>query len=120
MSAQEIWGQEQQNVVIGDQTCVVLRRGDEFYVSIVSLCRALGLDSGAQKRRIKRQTALQSGLCSLPAQTTGGEQITTCLHLEKLGAWLAGIEQAALREEAQKRLQLLSARFHQANARGVS
>lgn len=104
---------EQQNVVIDNQTFAVLRKGNDIYVSIVSLCRVLGLDSGAQKRRIKRHANLQDGLCTLPIQTTGGEQLTVCLHLEKLNAWLGGIEQAALTEEAQKRLLLYQQVFLQ-------
>ncbi|MGH2510577.1 MAG: phage antirepressor N-terminal domain-containing protein, partial [Ktedonobacteraceae bacterium] len=86
--------------MIDDQIFAVIRTNGILYVSIIGLCRALSLDSGAQKRRIKRHVDLMEGICSLPIQTPGGEQITTCLNIEKLEAWLAGLGENALEEEA--------------------
>lgn len=62
-----------------------------FYVSVPSVCMALGLNVKGQIQRMKRTPALETGLRLLPLETRGGVQSTYCLNVEWLDSWLGGI-----------------------------
>lgn len=76
----------------------------EIYVSIRSLCAALGLDSTGQIQRIRRRQVLAEMLQTIVVPTAGGNQPLVCLDLEGLPLWLAGVEEKRVRNDLRERL----------------
>ena len=77
---------------LGDELLILLTRTGELYLSLASVCAALGLNIRGQTQRIGRTKNLVSGLRLLPIETRGGVQRINCLLLSKLTAWAIGIQ----------------------------
>lgn len=83
---------EQYTIVFqGDTLNVVATNHLAFYVSIPSVCIALGLNVKGQIQRIKRTPVLEDGLRLLPMETNGGIQRMSCMHVEWIDYWLGSI-----------------------------
>lgn len=83
---------EQYTIVFqGDTLTVVATNHLAFYVSIPSICVALGLNVKGQIQRIKRTAVLKDGLRLLPLETNGGMQRMSCMHVEWIDYWLGSV-----------------------------
>lgn len=83
---------EQYTIVFQEATLkVVATNQHTFYVSIPSVCTALGLNVKGQIQRIKRTPILLDGLRFLPVETNGGIQRLSCIHVEWIDYWLGSI-----------------------------
>ncbi len=76
----------------------------ELYLSLPSLCAALGLNVRGQLQRIQRTPELSEGLAQLFLVTRGGSQRVNCLHSEKLFAWLSTLQVRSMNEPARAKL----------------
>ena len=61
------------------------------------MCRALGLNTQPQFRRIVRTPALAKGLRVIPLETRGGVQSINCLRIDRVALWLAGVETSRIK-----------------------
>jgi hypothetical protein len=86
----------------GDTLAVVFTNYRAFYVSIPSVCAALGLNVKGQIQRMKRTPLLTDGLHFLSLETRGGVQRVYCLHIEWIDYWLGSIRLKGLQVPATK------------------
>ena len=70
------------------------------------MCSALGIDSQAQTRRIRRQDVLADGFKGVAnIATPGGPQTATMLRVDLVPLWLSGIRTSAVSEAVRPKLQ---------------
>ena len=75
------------------------------YVAVRPICDALGVDWSAQYRRIQRTPILNEAVAVMATPSSGGEQQTLLLALDKLNGWLFGISTARIKDpERRERL----------------
>ena len=98
---------EQKEVVFyGDELTAIRADDGQVYVSVRHMCRALGLNTQAQTRRIRRQVILADGYKGVAMMATpGGRQRTTVLRVDLVPLWLSGIETSRVREEIRPKLE---------------
>jgi P22_AR N-terminal domain len=84
--------QQQIITVMGEELSVVLTHDDHLYISLPEICAALGVNVRAQIRRIQRTQELLPGLRQLMLMTRGGPQRINCLQVDRIRAWLEGIQ----------------------------
>lgn len=84
---------------MGDDLVAVLTASEDIYISLPGMCRALGLSTQPQLRRIQRSEVLARGLRRISLDTPGGRQEANCLRVDKLALWLAGVETSRIKEE---------------------
>lgn len=84
---------------MGDDLVAILTASENIYISLPGMCRALGLSTQPQFRRIQRSEVLARGLRRIVLDTPGGPQLTNCLRIDKLALWLAGVETSRIKEE---------------------
>lgn len=102
---QEEQAQDQRIVPFqGDDLATALTANGGIFVSIPSICAALGLSVRGQVQRIQRTDELLPGLRRIPIKTRGGTQPVNCLRIDKIGLWLAGIETARIKGEYRHKL----------------
>lgn len=77
---------------LDDELRAALTSGGSIYISLPGMCRALGLNTQAQLRRIMRTPSLLNALRIMSLETRGGAQQVNCLRVDKVALWLAGVE----------------------------
>jgi P22_AR N-terminal domain len=91
---------EQQIVpFLGDELAAALTPGGVIYISLPGMCKALGLLTRGQVRRIKETKSLAKGLRRIPLATRGGFQHANCLRVDKVSLWLGGIQTNSMKNE---------------------
>ena len=91
---------EQQIVpFLGDELTAALTPDGIIYISLPGICKALGLLTRGQVRRIKETRSLAKGLRRIPLATRGGFQHTNCLRVDKVALWLGGIQTNSMKNE---------------------
>ncbi len=105
-----IYALKQQSIaILDDELAVVLASDGALYMSVPTICIALGINIRAQLRRIQRTVKLAPGLRHLVLQTRGGPQRSTCLTWREIPVWLAGIRlDLTLKQVRQKPVYSLS------------
>src|SRR5712692_11016691 len=76
---------------LGDDLAAALTPGGLIYISLPGMCKALGLLTRGQVRRIKETKSLAKGLRHISLATRGGFQHANCLRVDKVALWLGGI-----------------------------
>ena len=84
---------------MGDDLAAAMTAAGAIYVTIPGMCRALGLDTRGQIRRIERSPSLAKGLRVIPLETRGGIQPINCLRVDRVALWLAGVETSRIKPE---------------------
>ncbi|NJM09061.1 hypothetical protein HC891_26995 [Candidatus Gracilibacteria bacterium] len=96
---------EQLPVTLLESVVLAVRRDNgQVYLSIRDICAALSLVRSAQQRRLRNHAVLSTGLGRFSIQTAGGPQIQTFIELEKVSAWLLGVNAARINEAMRARL----------------
>jgi hypothetical protein len=90
---------------MGDDLTAARTEAGSIYLSLPGICRALGLTTQAQLRRITRTPNLRRALRRIPLETRGGPQIVNCLRLDKVALWLAGIETLSVKEQYRAKIE---------------
>lgn len=90
---------------MGDDLAAARTEAGSIYLSLPGVCRALGLTTQAQLRRITRTPNLRRALRRIPLETRGGPQIVNCLRLDKVALWLAGIETLSVKEQYRAKIE---------------
>jgi len=83
----------------GDELTAALSPSGVIYMSLPSMCKALGLPTNTQIQRIKRTKSLIKGLRLIPLATRGGFQRANCLRVDKVALWLAGVETSRMKND---------------------
>jgi hypothetical protein len=98
---------EQRDVSFYDDELTAVRVEDgDVYVALAQMCGALGIDSQAQTRRIRRQPVLEEGLQRVAISTTHrGVQEAYVLRVDLVPLWLTGISTRSLDEEKRPKLE---------------
>jgi hypothetical protein len=97
---------EQRNVTFYDDELTAVRLDNgQIYASISQMCRALGLDTQAQRRRTERQPVLARGLGVAKLATPGGLQDNYVLRVDLVPLWLSGIRTSAVNEQVRPKLE---------------
>jgi hypothetical protein len=90
----------------------------QWYIPILSVCSALGVDTEGQRQRILRDEAIADRLVNLPIETpykdTTRIQEVSCLNLRALPYWLGTIEVRRVKEEHRKKVILFKREFAEA------
>ncbi len=73
-----------------------------IYVPLRPLCRNLGIQWSAQRKRLYRDPILAKGVVMMDTPSAGGDQQTLALRLELLPGWLFGIETSRMDDEVRK------------------
>lgn len=81
---------------------VITDANNEHWVSVRSVCAAIGVDVETQRRKLQSDAKYRGGL--IPAPSAGGEQITFCIHLDHLNGWLFSINSNRCADEVKPRL----------------
>jgi hypothetical protein len=91
---------EQQLVpFLGDELTAALTPSGTIYISLPGMCKALGLLTRGQVRRIRETKSLAKGLRRIPLATRGGIQRLNCLRVDKVALWLAGVQTNSMKSE---------------------
>ncbi len=98
---------EQKEVAFyGDELTAIRGSDGHIYVSIRHLCDALGIDTQAQVRRIRRQNVLLRGLQRVAIMTPQrGQQQTYMLRADLVPLCLSGISTRAVNEDIRSKLE---------------
>lgn len=98
---------EQQAVpFLDDDLMAALTEAGSIFVTLPGMCNALGLNTQAQLRRIRRTKALNKGLRRVLLDTKGGEQLIYCLRIDRVALWLGGLQTDNLKEEFRPKIEL--------------
>ncbi len=89
----------QKAITLAEKTYTVVHAEGMLYMSIKEICEALGLDRGAQIRRINRNSSLREELCPIDMKTAGGPQKPNCLPIEKIVLWLEDVQIEKIAQE---------------------
>jgi hypothetical protein len=90
----------------GDELTAVRVDDRQIYVSIRSLCEALGLTIAPQTRRIKRSKVLEKGFKGITVLVTpGGPQNVGMLRVDLVPLFMTGISTNAVKEELRLKLE---------------
>jgi len=101
---------EQREVTFyGDELIAVQTAGGDVYVSLPSMCQALGLNVQAQARRIKRHEVLTAGYTKLAILASQGKEQTQrrlmgVLRADLVPLWLSGLSVMSIRPEMQPKI----------------
>ncbi|MCL4805286.1 MAG: ORF6C domain-containing protein [Anaerolineae bacterium] len=98
---------EQREVNFYEDELTAVRADDgQIYVSIKSLCEALGITTAPQARRIKRTGILETGFKGITILVTpGGSQTAGMLRVDLVPLFLTGISVKAVKEAARPKLE---------------
>lgn len=90
----------------GDELTAARMADGHVYVSVAQMCGALGIDSQAQGRRIRRQDILAAGFQGVAnLATPGGRQTAYMLRVDLVPLWLSGIRTSAVSAEVRPKLE---------------
>lgn len=90
----------------GDELTAARANDGHVYVSIAQMCTALGIDTQAQTRRIRRQGILADGFQGVAnLATPGGRQTAYMLRVDLVPLWLSGIRTASVSEDVRPKLE---------------
>jgi hypothetical protein len=96
---------EQLPITLLDSVVLSARRDNgQIYLSIRDISAALSLSRPTQQRRLRTHAVFSQALARFHIQTPGGTQTQTFIELEKVSAWLLGINISKVNEEMQARL----------------
>lgn len=85
----------------GDSLIGALAEDGDIYMSLSQMCNSLNLQLAAQVNRIKRTEALADGLRLIRLTAADGKQRElTCLRVDLVPGWLAGITTTKVEDEA--------------------
>lgn len=90
---------------MGDDLAAARTVGGAIYVTLPGICRALGLNTQSQLRRITRTPILHRALRVIPLKTRGGVQLVNCLRVDKVALWLGGIETLSVKSEYRAKIE---------------
>jgi hypothetical protein len=79
---------------------------NERFIPLRRLCEEIGLNAGAQARRIRANSILSAGLRMLALPGANGLRNTLCLRLDLVPLWLSGVEAERVNAVARERLLL--------------
>lgn len=98
---------EQREVTFYDDELTAVRAADgQVYVSVRNMCRALGLNTQAQTRRIRRQPILDDGYEGVAIMATpGGQQRGAVLRVDLVPLWLSGIDTKRVKDGIRPKLE---------------
>lgn len=85
-----------------DKLDAALTEGGGVYLSVPGMCKALGLASQSQIRRLKNTDTLLKGLRLFSTKTSGGPQKINFLRADKIALWLASVETTKMRRDTEK------------------
>lgn len=90
----------------GDELTAVRLDDGHIYASVSQMCQALGIDTQAQTRRIRRHTILEEGLKGVAnLATPGGKQSGYVLRADLVPLWLSGVRTKAVSEDVRPKLE---------------
>jgi hypothetical protein len=89
----------------GDELLVATKNGVS-YVSIKSVCDALGLDSKWQSRMVQEDEILQAEVEVTPFQVGGQSRQMVCLNLLCLHGWLFSIKPSRVKISSREKLKV--------------
>ncbi|NTU85328.1 MAG: hypothetical protein HGA45_39245, partial [Chloroflexales bacterium] len=96
---------EQLPITLLDSVVLAARRDNgQIYLSIRDISAALALSRPSQQRRLRMHAIFSQALGRFQIQTPGGPQIQTFIELEKVSAWLLGVNISKVNEEMRTRL----------------
>jgi hypothetical protein len=105
-------------VFYGDVFKAYLASNRQWYIPVNDVCSALGIDPGAQRKRIQRDEAIADRLVNIPMETpyqdTTRTQDVSCLNLRALPYWLGTIDAKRVKEEHRKKVILFKREFAEA------
>jgi hypothetical protein len=90
---------------MGDELVAAMTASEMIYISLNGLCTALGVNYRAQLLRSQRTPTLARGLRRIPLKTSGGVQRISCLRVDKVALWLAGIEPGRIKEQFRAKIE---------------
>lgn len=90
---------------MGDELIAAMTASETIYISLNGLCTALGINYRAQLLRSQRTPTLAKGLRRIPLKTSGGVQRISCLRVDKVALWLAGIESGRIKEQFRAKIE---------------
>jgi hypothetical protein len=82
---------------LDDELPAALATSGNIFISLPGICKALGLNTQAQFRRIQRTRTLSKGLRSIEIRTRGGFQRLNCLRVDLVALWLAGVQTSSIK-----------------------
>lgn len=83
----------------GDELTAVRTDDNDVYVSVRHLCDALGLDTQAQTRRIRRHTVMADGFMVAKMATIKGDRPANWLRVDLVPLWLSGLSIGSIENE---------------------
>jgi ferritin-like metal-binding protein YciE len=90
----------------GDELMAARADDGHVYVSVAQMCGALGIDTQAQTRRIRRHLILADGFRGVAnLATPGGRQTAYMLRVDAVPLWLSGIRTSAVSEDIRPKLE---------------
>lgn len=96
---------EQLPITLLDSVVLATRRDNgQIYLSIRDISAALALSRPSQQRRLRTHAVFSQALGRFQIQTPGGLQTQTFVELEKVSAWLLGVNISKVNEEMRPRL----------------
>lgn len=112
MSEKALTVTQQREVTFYDDTITAAKADDgHVYAAVGNMCDALGIDTQAQTRRIRRQPVLEDGLTSLAILATQVQKGTEhdqqrqvyMLRVDLVPLWLSGINTRSIKDDAIRR-----------------
>jgi len=105
-------------VFYGEVFKAYLTTNRQWFIPILDVCTALGVDTEGQRQRILRDEAIVDRLVNLPIETpyrdTTRIQEVACLNLRALPYWLGTIDAKRVKEEHRKKVTLFKREFAEA------
>jgi len=105
-------------VFYGEVFKAYLTTNRQWFIPVLDVCNALGVDTEGQRQRILRDEAIADRLVNLPIETpyrdTTRVQEVACLNLRSLPYWLGTIDANRIKEEHRKKVILFKREFAEA------
>lgn len=105
-------------VFYGEVFKAYLTTDRQWFIPILDVCNALGVDSEGQRQRILRDEAIADRLVNLPIETPYRDatriQEVACLNLRALPYWLGTIDAKRIKEQHRKKVILYKREFAEA------
>jgi hypothetical protein len=102
----------------GEMFSAYLASNRNWYIAVIDVCNALGIDHRSQRKRILRDEAISDRLVNIPMETPYQDstriQDVACLNLRALPYWLGTIDAGRVKEEHRKKVILFKREFAEA------